>query len=77
MKPINVAFIGLGRIADLHYLGYKNNKQAKLFAICDISQKLVEQRAKQWHVTAFYTDYNDLRLRKMSMSISILIDLPL
>lgn len=60
MKQINVGFIGLGRIADLHFLGYKNNKNAKLYAVCDINKKLVEQRAKQWRVPALYTDYNDL-----------------
>ncbi|MEW6528187.1 MAG: Gfo/Idh/MocA family oxidoreductase [Spirochaetota bacterium] len=60
IEKIHVGFIGLGRIADLHFLGYKNNKYAKLYAVCDINQKLVEQRAKQWHATAAYTDYNDL-----------------
>ncbi|MCX8124433.1 MAG: Gfo/Idh/MocA family oxidoreductase [Spirochaetes bacterium] len=60
MKTINVGFIGLGRIADLHYLGYKNNKQATLYAACDINQQLVEQRARQWHITATYTNYNDM-----------------
>lgn len=60
MKQINIGFIGLGRIADLHYLGYKNNKQAKLYAVCDINPTLVEQRATQWHATVSYTDYNDL-----------------
>ncbi len=54
MKQINVGFIGLGRIADLHFLGYKNNKYAKLYAVCDINKKLVEQRAKQWRVPALY-----------------------
>ncbi|MEJ5362517.1 MAG: Gfo/Idh/MocA family oxidoreductase [Spirochaetota bacterium] len=60
MSKINVAFIGIGRIADLHYLGYKNNKNACLYALCDSNAKLLEQRKKQWKVSTIYTNYRDL-----------------
>ena len=60
MSKLHVAFIGVGRIADLHYLGYKNNKNASLYALCDTNEKLLEQRKKQWKVSVIYTNYWDL-----------------
>ncbi len=60
MSQLNVAFVGVGRIADLHYPGYKNNKRARLYALCDTNAKLLEQRRKQWNVKVVHTDYNEL-----------------
>ena len=60
MKSIQIGFIGLGRIADLHYLGYNNNKQAKVYAVCDSNLELAHIRKKQWNAEKVYTDYHDL-----------------
>ena len=60
MQQIHIGFIGAGRIADLHYLGYKNNKKAKLFAVCDINRELAKKRAKQWNAVKVYNEYHDL-----------------
>lgn len=60
MKKLRVGFIGAGAIADLHYLGYKDNPKAELYAICDVDEALLQQRASAWGVEKTYTDYRDL-----------------
>lgn len=60
MKKIRVGFIGIGRIADLHYLGYVNNPDAELYAICARSQESINKRQEEWKYTKAYTDYKEL-----------------
>lgn len=57
---IKVAFIGCGRIADLHYLGYKDSAEACLYAICDPDTPRREARQRAWGVEKTYSDYRDL-----------------
>ena len=56
---IRVGIIGLGRIADLHQLGYIDNPDAVLAGVCDIDEELVDARSRAWNVTG-YTDYREL-----------------
>ena len=35
MDRLRVGFIGAGRIADLHAMGYEGNADAELYAVCD------------------------------------------
>ena len=60
MERIRVGLIGVGGIADLHYLGYKGNPKAELYAICDIDEKLLQRRAIEWGAQKAYTDYHQL-----------------
>ncbi|MFB3926196.1 MAG: Gfo/Idh/MocA family protein [Syntrophales bacterium] len=60
MSKLRVGFIGVGRIADLHYEGYKDNPKVELNAICDVNEKTVEQRKEQWKVKKAYKDYREL-----------------
>jgi predicted dehydrogenase len=60
MGKIKVGFIGCGRIADLHYLGYVDNPDAELFAICDPNPEVIEKRRKEWKFTKAYTDYKEM-----------------
>lgn len=57
---INVGFIGCGRIADLHYLGYRNNPHARVFAVCDSDPERAESRRAAWGAERAYTDYREL-----------------
>ncbi|MBL8149082.1 MAG: Gfo/Idh/MocA family oxidoreductase [Blastocatellia bacterium] len=59
-KRLNVGFIGCGRIADLHYLGYKERKDAKLYAVCDLDKDLAEARKKEWNTVKAYNDYKQM-----------------
>lgn len=60
MEKINVGFIGCGRIADLHYPGYKNNPEAKIYAVCDKQKELALQRKSEWGAVKYYTDYREM-----------------
>ena len=57
---INVAFIGAGRIADLHQLGYRNHPDARLYAVCDTDPGRLEARKQQWNLEKPFTDYRTL-----------------
>ncbi len=54
---INVAFLGCGRIADLHQRAYANHPDARLYAICDPDDERREARQAMWKVEKAYTDY--------------------
>jgi predicted dehydrogenase len=43
-----VAFIGAGRIADLHVLGYRDNPDAELAVLCTLDTESAQQRAAEW-----------------------------
>ena len=60
MDKLRVGFIGVGRIADLHHLGYEDNPKAELYAVCDTDQGLLERRASEWGVERAYSDYRQL-----------------
>ncbi len=57
---LRVGFIGAGRIADLHYMGYRDNPNARLYAVCDTDQSLLNRRASEWAVENVYQDYRKL-----------------
>ena len=57
---LRIGFIGAGRIADMHYEGYRNNPVARLHAVCDTDTGLLKQRATQWEVEKIYGDYRRL-----------------
>lgn len=60
MDWLRVGFIGAGRIADMHYLGYKDNPKARLCAICDADRAVSRRRAADWGVDKTYDDYRRL-----------------
>ncbi|HOZ48746.1 MAG TPA: Gfo/Idh/MocA family oxidoreductase [Candidatus Hydrogenedentes bacterium] len=57
---VNVGFVGGGRISDLHALGYKDNPDARLFAVCDAVAERAEARRAEWGAEKAYTDYREL-----------------
>jgi predicted dehydrogenase/putative sterol carrier protein len=60
MDKINVGFIGCGRISDLHVLAYRNNRRARLLAVCDTDPGLLAARKKEWKAPRAYADYREL-----------------
>ncbi len=60
MAPIRVAIVGCGRISDLHILGYRNQDDARVVAVCDINRKRAWAKAKAWGVERVYTDYQQV-----------------
>ena len=57
---INVGFIGGGRISDLHALGYRDNPDARIYAVCDVDAERAEARKQVWGAEKAYTDRRDL-----------------
>lgn len=60
MARVRVGLIGVGGIARLHSLGYKDNPKAELFALCDVNGELLQQRAREWGTRKAYVDYRQL-----------------
>ncbi len=60
MSTINVGIIGCGRIADLHYPWYKNNRDARVYAISDCDDLIMARRKKEWKVEKSYANFRDL-----------------
>jgi len=60
MSKLNVGIIGVGRISDLHYQGYKDNPNGRLHAIAEVDSELLARRKKQWNVEKCYSDYRQL-----------------
>jgi predicted dehydrogenase len=59
-KKLNIALVGCGRISDVHVPGYKDNPDARIYAVCDTDKKLAEIRAAKWKAEKVYLNYNEL-----------------
>ncbi len=59
---LRVAFIGAGRISDLHALEYRQNERAQLTAVCDTDEEAAQRRAAEWNVPPdrVFTNHRDL-----------------
>ena len=57
MEKVRMGMIGTGAITELHWLGYENNPKVELVAIADVDEAMVKQRAEEWGVKKYYTDY--------------------
>jgi predicted dehydrogenase len=57
---INVAFIGCGRIADLHAIGYRDHEEARIYAVCDTDEEMARRRRDQWSAERWTIDYHEL-----------------
>ena len=60
-KKINVAFVGCGRIADLHARPYAKSKGARIYAVCDMDPSIAQARKKQWKAEKIVTFDEALR----------------
>ncbi len=57
---IRVGIIGCGRIATLHYLGYEDNPEARVVAVCDTNPAVAEEHQALCSAERTYTDYRAL-----------------
>ena len=62
MDKLRAAFIGAGRISDLHALAYLDDERAELAAVCDSNISLARERGARWGVspTRVFADYHDM-----------------
>lgn len=70
---INVGIVGLGRIADLHFPGYEKNKDARIYAVCDIDEATALSRQQELGAEKHYTNYHDLLNDKNVDAVEILL----
>ena len=54
---LNIGFIGAGKIADLHALGYLGNPDARIYAVADNGAGVADARIAEWGAVKAYTDY--------------------
>lgn len=59
-QPLGVAIVGCGRISGLHQLGYRDQADARIVAVCDTNRRRAADRAEAWGVKRVYTDYQEL-----------------
>ena len=62
MDTLRVAFIGTGRISDLHALAYLDDERAEITAVCDHSVELARARGHRWGVAEdrVFSDYHEM-----------------
>lgn len=60
VHKINIGLAGAGRIADVHFPGYVNNKRANLYAVCDADAETAKRRQKEWNCKKSFTDFNQM-----------------
>ena len=62
MDKLRVAFIGTGRISDLHALAYLNDQRADIVAVCDTNMDLALERGRRWGVATerIFSHYPDM-----------------
>ena len=68
---INVGIVGLGRIADVHFLGYENSKDARIYAVCDTNEDLARARKNEIKADKHQDKIDKRRLGWMGCSLDI------
>ncbi|MBL8584958.1 MAG: Gfo/Idh/MocA family oxidoreductase [Rhizobiaceae bacterium] len=59
-KPLRVGIVGLGRIFDLNCLGYVNNPDVEVVALCDVRPESVAERKAMFPDALGTTRFEDL-----------------
>lgn len=60
MSQVNIAVIGAGSISESHLKAYQQNKEANIYAICDLDIERAKAAALKYSAEKVYTDYNEL-----------------
>lgn len=60
MGKMKFVIVGCGRIAHLHVAGYKNNPDAELWGVCDLSLETANKFAQEHGVPKVYGSYDEV-----------------
>jgi len=59
-KPLRIGIIGLGKISDIHFEAFLHNRNVTIAALSDIHRDLLRQKADQFHIDTYATDYRKI-----------------
>ena len=59
-KKLKIGVIGNGNISGVHLRAYSLNPNVEIYALCDINEKAMQRRAKEYGVTRLFTDVNEM-----------------
>lgn len=68
---LNVGIIGAGGISECHTLGYKNNGNVKVMAVCDINEQRAKAYAEKYGIPHAFTDYREMLKMKELDAVSV------
>jgi len=71
MERIKVGIVGCGFIGNAHYLGYKNNPQAEVVAVCDMISSSAEEFAKRHGIKKWYNKVEQLLEKEDIDAVSV------
>jgi len=71
MGKLKIGVIGVGSISEVHLNAYKQNPHAEIYAVCDMNEARVKQRATQYGAQKIYLDYRELLANKDIDAVSI------
>ena len=60
MKKLKIGIVGNGGISGAHIDAYKNNPNVEIYALCDINEAALNNRASQTGVTRLYRDVREM-----------------
>src|SRR5215510_10067897 len=75
-RPLRIGIVGLGRIFDLNCLGYRDNPDAVVAALCDSRQDLLDRRASLFPKAQLVRDFEELLRLELDL-VDILTPHPL
>lgn len=58
IERVRTAIVGCGRIADLHALGYRDRRDARIVAVVDTNLKRAKEKASEWGAENAYKDFD-------------------
>jgi len=59
-RKLRIGVIGNGGISGVHLRAYSLNPNVEIYALCDINEEHMNQRAKEYGVTRLFTDVNEM-----------------
>ncbi len=76
-RPVRTAIVGLGRIYDLTILGYRDNPDAEVVALCDPDADRLARRASDWPDATPFAQLDEMLGRTDIDLVEVLVPSPL
>ncbi len=76
-RPARTAIVGLGRIYDLAILGYRDNPEAEVVALCDPDADRLGRRSLDWPDATRFAQLDDMLGRPDIDLVEVLVPSPL